>query len=107
MGIAMSITAFPVLARIIQEKNLTRTKLGSLALTCAAADDVTAWCILAVVIATVKAGSFIKCFFYDRAVARLCVNDDVCDQTPAQEIRQALCKNRKREDGRCWQLFLC
>jgi hypothetical protein len=47
MGIAMSITAFPVLARILHERGLTKTTLGSLAITCAAADDVTAWCILA------------------------------------------------------------
>ena len=59
MGIAMSITAFPVLARILQERKLTQTPLGSLAITCAAADDVTAWCILAVVIAIVKAGGLI------------------------------------------------
>jgi len=57
MGIAMSITAFPVLARILQEKGLTRSKLGAMALTCAAADDLTAWCILAAVIALVKSGS--------------------------------------------------
>ena len=57
MGIAMGITAFPVLARILQEKNLIRTKLGVTALTCAAADDITAWCILAAVIALVKSGS--------------------------------------------------
>ncbi|MBK7307902.1 MAG: cation:proton antiporter [Chitinophagaceae bacterium] len=57
MGIAMSITAFPVLARILQEKKLTRSKLGAMALTCAAADDLTAWCILAAVIALVKSGS--------------------------------------------------
>jgi Kef-type K+ transport system membrane component KefB len=57
MGIAMSITAFPVLARIIQERGITKTKLGAMALTCAAADDVTAWCILALLIAIVKAGS--------------------------------------------------
>ena len=57
MGIAMSITAFPVLARIIQGKGLTKTNLGALAITCAAADDITAWCILAAVIAIVKAGS--------------------------------------------------
>ena len=57
MGIAMSITAFPVLARILKEKGLTRSKLGALALTCAAADDLTAWCILAAVIALVKSGS--------------------------------------------------
>lgn len=57
MGIAMSITAFPVLARIIQERGITKTKLGAMAITCAAADDVTAWCILALLIAVVKAGS--------------------------------------------------
>ena len=57
MGISMSITAFPVLARILQEKGLTRSKLGAMALTCAAADDITAWCILAAVIALVKSGS--------------------------------------------------
>jgi Kef-type K+ transport system membrane component KefB len=63
MGIAMSITAFPVLARIIQERNLTKTKLGTVAITCAAADDITAWCILAAVIAIVKAGSFVSSLF--------------------------------------------
>jgi Kef-type K+ transport system membrane component KefB len=62
-GIAMSITAFPVLARVIQERDLTKTKLGSIALTCAAADDVTAWCILAAVIAIVKAGTFVSALF--------------------------------------------
>jgi len=63
MGIAMSITAFPVLARILQEKKLTRSKLGALALTCAAADDITAWCILAAVIALVKSGSSISALY--------------------------------------------
>jgi Kef-type K+ transport system membrane component KefB len=57
MGIAMSITAFPVLARVIQERDLTKTKLGIIAITCAATDDITAWCILATVIAIVKAGT--------------------------------------------------
>lgn len=63
MGIAMSITAFPVLARIIQERGLTKTKLGAMAITCAAADDVTAWCILAALIAIVKAGSSVSTIF--------------------------------------------
>jgi len=63
MGIAMSITAFPVLARILQEKGLTRSPLGALALTCAAADDITAWCILAAVIALVKSGSSISALY--------------------------------------------
>ncbi|TAD97679.1 MAG: cation/H(+) antiporter [Bacteroidetes bacterium] len=63
MGIAMSITAFPVLARIVQERGLTKTPLGTMAITCAAADDVTAWCILAAVIAIVKAGTATNALF--------------------------------------------
>ncbi|MBX2966331.1 MAG: cation:proton antiporter [Cyclobacteriaceae bacterium] len=58
IGIAMSITAFPVLARIVQERGIHKTRLGTIAITCAAADDITAWCLLAAVIAIVKAGSF-------------------------------------------------
>ncbi|MDF5724556.1 MAG: cation:proton antiporter [Rhizonema sp. PD37] len=54
LGAAMSITAFPVLARIITENNLQGTRLGTLALTCAAVDDVTAWCVLAVAITVAK-----------------------------------------------------
>ncbi len=60
LGAAMSITAFPVLARIITENNLQGTRLGTLALTCAAVDDVTAWCVLAVAIAVANTGSFAK-----------------------------------------------
>jgi Kef-type K+ transport system membrane component KefB len=56
MGIAMSITAFPVLARILEERGLTRTPIGATALTCAAVDDVTAWTLLAFVVAVVTAG---------------------------------------------------
>ena len=56
MGAAMSITAFPVLARILQERKLSTTPLGSLALTCAAIGDLTVWCVLAFVVAVVKAG---------------------------------------------------
>jgi Kef-type K+ transport system membrane component KefB len=59
LGAAMSITAFPVLARIITEKNLQNTRIGSLALTCAAVDDVTAWCLLAVAIAVAKTNRMI------------------------------------------------
>jgi len=50
MGAAMAITAFPVLARILTDQKLDKTELGTLALSCAAADDVTAWCLLAFVI---------------------------------------------------------
>ncbi len=63
LGIAMSVTAFPVLARIVQERGLNKTKLGALVITCAAADDITAWCMLAAVIAIVKAGSFVSALY--------------------------------------------
>lgn len=51
MGIAMSITAFPVLARILTDRQMTRTPLGVVALACASLDDVLAWFLLAAVVA--------------------------------------------------------
>lgn len=63
IGISMSITAFPVLARIIQERNMTKTSLGTLTIASAANDDVTAWCLLAVVIAIAKAGTFASALY--------------------------------------------
>ncbi len=57
MGIAMSITAFPVLARILGDQRMMTTPLGSTALTCAAVDDVTAWTLLAVVVAIATRGA--------------------------------------------------
>jgi Kef-type K+ transport system membrane component KefB len=50
MGIAMSITAFPVLARIIEQRGLSGSAIGTIAIACAAVDDMTAWCLLAVVV---------------------------------------------------------
>jgi Kef-type K+ transport system membrane component KefB len=55
MGAAMSISAFPVLARILTDRRLSRTELGVVALTCAAMGDVTAWCLLALVVAVAQA----------------------------------------------------
>ena len=55
LGVAMSITAFPVLARILTDLKLNQTELGVIALSCAAADDVTAWCLLAFVVGVAKA----------------------------------------------------
>jgi len=63
IGISMSITAFPVLARIVQEKGLTKTHLGAMAIASAAINDVTAWCILAAAIAIAKTGSFISSLY--------------------------------------------
>jgi Kef-type K+ transport system membrane component KefB len=55
LGVSLSVTAFPVLARILTDRGVHRTHLGIVALTCAAVDDVTAWCLLAFVMAVAKA----------------------------------------------------
>jgi Kef-type K+ transport system membrane component KefB len=55
IGVAMSITAFPVLARILTDRGMQKTRLGVLALACAAVNDVVAWCLLAVVISVAHA----------------------------------------------------
>lgn len=60
IGISMSITAFPVLARIIQENNLSRKALGKLSLSSAAAGDITAWLMLAAIIAIAESGSMVS-----------------------------------------------
>jgi Kef-type K+ transport system membrane component KefB len=54
IGTAMSVTAFPVLARILMERNLLNTRMGSVAIACAAVDDITAWALLAVIVALIK-----------------------------------------------------
>jgi Kef-type K+ transport system membrane component KefB len=55
LGAAMSVTAFPVLARILAERGILKTRLGTVAIAAAAVNDVTAWCILAAVIVVVRA----------------------------------------------------
>jgi Kef-type K+ transport system membrane component KefB len=55
IGVAMSITAFPVLARILTDRGMQKTRLGVLALACAAINDVVAWCLLALVISVAHA----------------------------------------------------
>lgn len=56
-GAAMSVTAFPVLARILVERDLQRTRIGSMAIACAAVDDVSAWSLLAIVVIVVRASA--------------------------------------------------
>jgi Kef-type K+ transport system membrane component KefB len=63
VGTAMAITAFPVLARLLTDKQMLGTKIGTLALTCAAVDDVLAWCLLALVIAVVHGGGVLSTGF--------------------------------------------
>jgi Kef-type K+ transport system membrane component KefB len=75
MGIAMSVTAFPVLGRILRERNLERTPTGILALSAAAADDVVAWGMLALVTALLKTGNLhdagITIFYWSLFIAFL------------------------------------
>jgi Kef-type K+ transport system membrane component KefB len=59
LGAALSITAFPMLARIIYERGITGTSLGTLALAAGAIDDATAWCVLAIVLASFGGGPMI------------------------------------------------
>lgn len=59
-GTAMSVTAFPVLARILSERHLLTTRVGAVAIACAAVDDVTAWCILAFVVAVARAHGVVQ-----------------------------------------------
>jgi Kef-type K+ transport system membrane component KefB len=55
LAVSMSVTAFPVLARILGDRGMQRSDLGVIALACAAVDDVTAWCVLAVIVGIVRA----------------------------------------------------
>ncbi len=70
MGAAMSVTAFPVLARILAERKLLGTRMGAVAIASAAVDDVTAWCMLAGVVAVARHGDGLRSF----AVALLSVS---------------------------------
>jgi Kef-type K+ transport system membrane component KefB len=54
LGVSMSVTAFPVLARILSERRLLTSHVGAIAIACAAVDDVTAWCLLAFVVAIAR-----------------------------------------------------
>src|SRR5271167_2137041 len=55
LGVSMSVTAFPVLERILTDRGIHKTRMGAIALTCAAVDDVTAWCMLAFVVSVARA----------------------------------------------------
>lgn len=95
MGIAMSITAFPVLARLLEEKKLTDSRLGIMALTCAAIDDVTAWCVLAAVVGLVKAGTL-------SAAAGVLATALVYIVVMLKFVRPSLVKVMKTELGGLW-----
>lgn len=55
IGVSLSVTAFPVLARILTDRGISKSRMGTIALTCAAVDDATAWCLLAMVVSIAHA----------------------------------------------------
>jgi Kef-type K+ transport system membrane component KefB len=57
LGLSLSITAFPVLARILSDRGIQRSQLGVVAIACAAIDDASAWCLLAVVVGIVRSAA--------------------------------------------------
>ncbi len=76
MGGALSLTAFPMLARILQERNLTNTRMGSLTIIAASIDDVSAWILLALINALAQSNSFIggiKTAIYGAVFALICL----------------------------------
>jgi Kef-type K+ transport system membrane component KefB len=60
LGVSMSITALPVMARVLQDRSMVQTRAGMLALTCAAIDDATAWVLLGVVVSLIGGTSSVK-----------------------------------------------
>jgi Kef-type K+ transport system membrane component KefB len=60
LGVSMSVSAFPVLARIAQERGIHKTKTGTLVMACAASNDLLVWSFLAVIISIVRSGSFLS-----------------------------------------------
>ncbi len=89
MGASMSITAFPVLARILTERRMLGTRLGSLAIACAAVDDVTGWCILAYVVLLVRtAGSDLySAVAHGGGPGDVPAGDDLRSQAPPSTVR--------------------
>jgi Kef-type K+ transport system membrane component KefB len=71
LAISMSVTAFPVLARILTERGLLRTEVGAMAITCAAFDDVSAWSLLALVVALVRSGHLSGMSFWAQILGSL------------------------------------
>jgi Kef-type K+ transport system membrane component KefB len=98
MGVAMSITAFPVLARILTDRGIHKTRLGVLAISCAAVDDVTAWCLLALMVSMAQSrvtGALVTIALTGGYIAFmfLVLRPLVQKAVRAQEVTQKLGKN--------------
>ena len=91
LGISMSITAFPVLVRILKDRNIFKTALGSTATACAAVDDVTAWTILAFVIAIARASSVAGATFAFGLVIVFVSSDALDHKTESPQVDRPKC----------------
>jgi Kef-type K+ transport system membrane component KefB len=94
LGASMTITAFPMLARILYERGLTQTRFGTLALGAASVDDAVAWCLLAIVLASVK---------NSLSIAILAIGGGICYVLfaifLAQPLLRAFTRMTKRDAG--------
>lgn len=100
MGSAMSITAFPVLARILRELHLLHTRVGTAAIACAAVDDVTGWCILAYIVVLVRSGhSGIGPWFVLLGVACFTVVMVYCVRPQLRRLEAMYAKRGELTDG--------
>ncbi len=91
LGVSLSVTAFPVLAGILADHGLTRSPMGTVALTCAAVDDVSAWCLLAVVVGVAKSTPW--------AAAVTCVSTVAYIGLVFWLVRPAIGRWARRRDG--------
>ena len=96
IGVSLSITAFPVLARILTDRGIHKTRMGMLALACAAVDDVTAWCLLALVVSIAHARGLQALWTAGLTVAFITLMFSSCGRWSAAGCR----RSRAREDSR-------
>jgi Kef-type K+ transport system membrane component KefB len=98
IGVAMSITAFPVLARILTDRGMQKTRLGVLALACAAINDVVAWCLLAFVISVAHAKTGSLLFILLTTIAFILFVLLIAKRGALQLVRWQTAKGRTTKD---------
>jgi Kef-type K+ transport system membrane component KefB len=98
IGVAMSITAFPVLARILTDRGMQKTRLGVLALACAAINDVVAWCLLAFVISVAHAQTGSLLFTLLTTIGFLCFVLLIAKRGALRLVRWQTAKGRTTQD---------
>jgi Kef-type K+ transport system membrane component KefB len=106
MGASLSITAFPVMARIIHERGLTGTAIGTMALAAGAMDDVAAWLIFAVVVASFKGDVSVAVIAFAGAFAYIAIVFGSCAVPAAAGQRRRGPARRRRAFGTVLMLLM-